>query len=612
MYVMSVKDALEMTEMRHHQVLVREGKVIRCTQGMMIIFLSHQWLGLAHPDRNMIQFRTLQQALENLMTGKVAVKLCPFFSVVFKQLKCNFDQECVSSLGDAYIWYDYFCVPQLTEFLSAERGACLAQDHRNICLDGSDAGVRADALGKSRKEVQEQQRAAIKSIPHYVQFCDHFFAVAPAACHDDTKQSVSLESWARRGWCRAEMGCHYLSKKARPSMIFITKEDRVIETYPFAWLHNQPVQGEFACEADREFIGEMMADLCQNRIEYLRQTGQEFEPRFLTAMLPWLAPGMCMREDDLNSWLRAYGFRDHKEAGNLGWAPIHFAALEGNISILDKLVDLGELVTRKTAEGDPPPLGVIDIGMQIPGMTPLMCAAFYIPVGASSVKVAHFLLQHQADINATCAGGETALHMAAAGAASDGMLVKFLVDSKADIESLNDARETPLLKASFICPAGSKFPNKPAIRQLVEQGAKLSGASSIRPLQHSALKAVAGTGGVDELRFLLTSRACINGSQDYKIKPVDIEMSGLPEEIRESCIKDSVPHLYGGTPLHWATYFGNVENVNSLLALGADPLVKNEMGRTPRDVAEHEAQEECLRTFELHSMRLDPSPAIGD
>jgi len=600
MYVMSVKDALELTEMRHHQELLRDGKIIRRTSGMIIIFVSHQWLGFTHPDRNMKQFRVFQQALRNLISG-LMVKMCPFTSVVFKQMESHFTEKDLKSLANAYIWYDYFCVPQIADFLCKTPRASLAQDHRKISFLGSDAGEGVDALGKSIEEVQEQQRAAISSIPLYVQACNHFFVVAPTECHDDTDQVVSLESWGRRGWCRTEMGCHYLSKKTEPVVVCITKEDRVVETFPFAWLHNQPVQGEFSCEADRKHIKQIMSDLCEDRICHLRSQGQDFEPRFLTAMLPWLAPGSGAREENLDTWLRMYCFKDHKEAGPFGWAPIHFAALEGNLSVLDQLVDLGESVNRKTEDGEPPPLGTVDVGMQIPGMTPLMCAAFYIPLGADSVKVSQFLLEQKADISAKAAGGETALHMASAGAASDGILVNYLVDKKADIECVNDARETPLLKACFLCPAGSKFPNVGHVQQLVRRGAKLSGASSVRPQHPTALKVAAGTGDVDAVKFLLSNRADVNGSQDYETRPTDIEMSSFPEGIRQSVVKDSVQHLYGGTPLHWAAYYGNSKTVDLLLAHGADPSIKNEVGKTAKQVAEIEAPSRVVRVFDNHA-----------
>jgi len=604
MFVMSVKDALELVELRHHQFHVRFGTVVEHQPGMVVIFVTHQWAGKTHPDQDMEQFRVLQQALRNLIEG-MPVKMCPFTSTIFKQSDSYLTADAAAGLVDAYIWYDFFCIPQLTDFIDNMDGSPggLAQDHRMIRKIRSTRST--DRLGMAMTEVQEQQKDAVSSIPAYVQACDHFFVVAPTMHHSDSGQCVSLETWGRRGWCRVETGCHYMSRKKQPAVIAITKKDRVVETYPFAWIHNQPVQGEFTCEADRKLITRVIGDLCRERISCLRRAGQEFEPRFLTAMLPWLAPGVVRKQRDLSKWLCAYGFKGEDKEACLGWRPIHFAALEGNMPILEKLVELGASVNRKTGAGEVPPLGTVDIGLQIPGMTPLMCAAFYIPTGADAVRVAQFLLKSRADLSMAAGGGDTALHLAAAGASSDGRLVGYLLDCKADIECVNEARETPLLKACFLCPSGSKFPNFGNVRELVRRGASLVEASSIRPIQPTPLRVAAGTADVDEVEFLLDHSADINGAKDYTVMPVDIEMSAFPCSIRESSIKDSVRHLYGGTPLHWAAYFGNARTAELLMARGADPALRNTLGKTARDVAEEEAQDSVLRAFDSHFAQQD-------
>ena len=46
----------------------------------------------------------------------------------------------------------------------------------------------------------------------------------------------------------------------------------------------------------------------------------------------------------MSTWPRLYGFGSKLEAGQLGWAPVHFAAVEGNLEILTLLLDAGESV----------------------------------------------------------------------------------------------------------------------------------------------------------------------------------------------------------------------------------------------------------------------------
>eukprot|EP00928_Gymnodinium_smaydae_P015955 TRINITY_DN15941_c0_g1_i1.p1 TRINITY_DN15941_c0_g1~~TRINITY_DN15941_c0_g1_i1.p1 ORF type:complete len:589 (+),score=98.19 TRINITY_DN15941_c0_g1_i1:75-1841(+) len=559
MHVMAVRDAIALDEILPHQKLRHAGKVVVRSSDMVIIFVSHQWIGFSHPDKDMKQFRILQDALKALIDGMV-VKMCPFTAAVFSQLESYLTPARAKDLAHAHMWYDFFSVPQIE-------------------------------IRDELKIRDPNMTLAVDSIPAYVAASDHLFVLAPLTAHEDTNAVLSLESWSRRGWCRVEMGAHYFSAKEKPSVICITKADRVVETFPFAWLHNQPRQGEFTVESDRTRLEELMLQICLERIDMLKAKGKDFECRFLTAMLPWIG-GLEVETKELVPWLKSYGFTQATEAGPLGWAPVHFAALEGNIAILKQLLAFGESVNRQTANGDGPPLNTVDIGMQIPGMTPLMCAAFYIPTGPHAVSVAGFLIDRKADLSMTCAGGETALHLAAAGAATDSELVNFLVKHGADMEKLNGANETPLLKACFLCPAGSKFPNIANVQELVRLGSKMTDAASVRPIHPTPLRVACGFSSVEHIKFLLEQRADPDGAGDYLTKPIDFEMSAFPIYIRESCIKESVEHLYGGGPLHWAAYFGNAQAVEVLKTHGVNKELKNYKLRDALEVARREGHPE--------------------
>lgn len=51
------------------------------------------------------------------------------------------------------------------------------------------------------------------------------------------------------------------------------------------------------------------------------------------------------------------------------------------------------------------------------------------------------------------------------------------------------------------------------------------------------------------------------------------------------------PDKEGNTPLHYATLHGGREIIQLLLGKKADPLSKNNYGRTPKDLAEGDAKE---------------------
>ena len=240
--------------------------------------------------------------------------------------------------------------------------------------------------------------------------------------------------------------------------------------------------------------------------------------------------------------------------------------------------------------------GVVDLSMQLPEMTPLVCAVFYIPSGSHASTVSQFFIRRGASVTMTAGGGDTLLHLAAAGAAADGTVVDLLLESSADPEVVNDCNETPMLKACFMCPAGSKFPNQECAKQLVRRGATFD-ASSVSPVQPCALRCAAGTAGTDFVRFLLDHGADVNGSGDYLSSSVDFELTSFPECIRQSCIRVAVDRFHGATPLHWAAHYGNKEAAKVLLQSGADLDALNVMGHTALDVAKIEEHTEVFKTL---------------
>jgi len=112
-----------------------------------VVFVSHQWLGIDEPDRNGVQYQTCILALDRL-----AVKL----GVPPDEL---------------YIWMDYMSIPQ-----------------RNSRL----------------------QQAAVNDLPLYAAQSHALLVVAPTAKSERGAKICDFASYARRGWCRAEIAAKFI------------------------------------------------------------------------------------------------------------------------------------------------------------------------------------------------------------------------------------------------------------------------------------------------------------------------------------------------------------------------------------------------------------------
>ena len=202
-----------------------------------LIFVSHQWLGAAHPDLNFQQLRVLQRAMDQIIGGQALLKSTNASYAYLGHGEYISTNEWRSRSNFLFIWYDYFSCPQLV------------------------------ARNTDQEDIQELQNA-VDSIPHYVQargcvfhslplcpcspervpfkmtksvqrilkdrFCKdfseiihnhrwyssdrwlewnpvqaskYFVVLAPCVKHVDTGDLMSKESWQSRGWCRVERVC---------------------------------------------------------------------------------------------------------------------------------------------------------------------------------------------------------------------------------------------------------------------------------------------------------------------------------------------------------------------------------------------------------------------
>ena len=174
MYTVSLEVFFGMRELQPHEALKAQGLLSRFDARMgNAAFVSHQWLGVDHPDPEGKQMRILQAALQHAMSDMEHIPLDIMTQVVIPTLKPMPTSELRTA--PLFLWYDYFSCPQCR------------------------AGEQAD-LSK-----------AISSIPVYVAQCTFFFVVCPVL--EGEASVLSPITWSRRGWCRLERACCELGQK---------------------------------------------------------------------------------------------------------------------------------------------------------------------------------------------------------------------------------------------------------------------------------------------------------------------------------------------------------------------------------------------------------------
>ena len=74
MWVMPVNVFVSLKEVRPHQELRRQEKLVRWNSSMRtVIFLSHQWTAFDEPDHTREQLRTVQRLIHRMVSGTSAV-----------------------------------------------------------------------------------------------------------------------------------------------------------------------------------------------------------------------------------------------------------------------------------------------------------------------------------------------------------------------------------------------------------------------------------------------------------------------------------------------------------------------------------------------------------
>ena len=232
-YVIPVPTLLELEAWQPHQDLLAAGKLIEINddQDVEVLFISHQWTALNHPDPSNEQLEALQRVLRMLMAGKSEVKSNAFMNMVYHVDWTMTGADWKAKLPSMYLWIDYVSIPQPGAVIEAEAATMSDNLRTELDVDGNGEISKEEMLNAPAKlsiedsdhrklnstdskirSLIESLKNAVDSIPSYIERSSQMWILVPPVKHADLDSAVcDFNSWRRRGWCRMEFGAAKLA-----------------------------------------------------------------------------------------------------------------------------------------------------------------------------------------------------------------------------------------------------------------------------------------------------------------------------------------------------------------------------------------------------------------
>lgn len=541
MYVVKVSDFLKMEGAPEpHDVLFEKNILHERQPGMFVLFISHQWLGSAHPDPQGAQLSVLRIALQRMVDGLLAVEedltsMTPDARLAHGAIK-RLSPETMQKIANGYLFLDWFAIPQIT-----------ARKH----------GVNEEAT-------KSDAALAVQSIPAYVEASDLFVALVPELAHSDTGLPCNYTSWLSRGWCRAELWCRLLSNKTDTSVVVVFSPREAELMFPLDWQRNLIADGRFTVESDRATVVKLGEVALESKLETLQMEGPLSHYRFYLACRPRL---LGQKPQDLNSedFLRYFLFRSMDSAVNdtNSMNGVLCAVLSGNVPMIRHLAqqraDVNYRITGLNA------LGYYET------QTLLMAAA----KSHQEPEVLSELIRFGADVHAT---------------ARSGIGCTFVVRSPGQVEVLLRAK-ADFVESSALNGAASRA-NTATVAALLH-----SRCDPDYPIdaKYGAAHALAlfGRGNpvaAENLKLLLEHKALVNRrarplgqmARECELAEVKVLQNGLANS---STLVRTWSSLPGLTPLGCAALVGDSSLVRLLLQARAEASMNNR-GDLPYELAE--------------------------
>ena len=564
MYTVPLGTLLDMTEVEPHETLKARDVLVEFQRNMgNAAFISHQWLTSSHPDPECKQIRVLQDALKEMMGNLKSIPVGLVSETENPGLKPLPTSKILSE--PLFFWYDYFSCPQkkrLSE--SSGRGE---KTHRGTLLD------------------------AINSIPACVDECSFFFALVPVLENPSRTNLITPVTWNCRGWCRLERSCRELSQNHSWIQVKGPNDLQLISgACASIGAGSGPVgEGAFTIPEDRSKLGPVLMKALKRKLLWLLKAEDLPGFRFWLNHQPFLfrgldcnlfepVPGSEQNHADLNfspllmKFFHQNGFCSICKMDGAGFSPLHYAALNGNPSLVQDLLTLQADPNQVTGKIHP------DLGFEA-GVSPLAISCAF-----KNNEAVRVLISARGKVTSTAFAHRPLI---VAAGLNNAEAVQILLHARCPLEP-NSVGVTPLE-----CATG--FGSLEALDELLSH----SNVSSLDAT--SALCSVAiSTGGAEVVHRLVEMRADVNSQTGDWFKRTALMRAVYTFKVlqhrfhKATAFSNIFYHAKDAPPLMLALLSGNDECAAALIAAGAKLHLRNSRGLTAADLIRRRSGPEFL------------------
>jgi ankyrin repeat protein len=535
--------------------------------GSTLIYISHEWSGTNHPDPNGTQMYHLLYLLERLQKGEISrTDMDAVHRVLYKQNHSTTAKEWKHILNPekTYIWYDGFSVP------------------------------------RSRRE------DGFRSIPSYLQRCNFMIILAPGCTHFDRvdprtqrKMNLCYRTYRLQAHCVFELFSAFLTTKGgqRAKLALLVRSGT---GYP-NWISPLECQklavgtSKFQCcesnhvfiqKCRKTFVHGILDRLIDTRVQSLFVSNNFADARFSLCMRNYWFRGLINNGATKKTWSSFSSFKtdlkwsssDGTTYDRDGFPILLYAALTDCVDLVISTLSTTRDATNPTFQGiRSPKKGLPTFGVS--GFsTPLMGA-----MGFASPSIVSALLKSGVDPFETDRAGNDAFIFASVFGRLENVKFWLKQYSDWDIESRNKMLGGTALSATVYTS-----PNKlELVKLLLELGANVDSVSfaGVNILMTACASEDADPSVIYEL--LKSTGKIVNTrakSRALKWKVLrSLAKMMIRFDISSSQLVSRLANGAGITALHYAVRRGDVDIVNLLLEHGADPTIKNDLGKTPMD-----------------------------